>query len=95
VVLRDTSSGIALGALTGAAVGALVWVSSDHPKDVLTGLAIGGLVGAAAGVAFGLVEGLSERPSPRTDSSALQLTLVLLPDEHRRPTPLPALRGHF
>jgi hypothetical protein len=98
-VLRDMGYGSMLGALTGAAIGALFWVDHGRPKNVLTGAAVGTLVGAAAGIAFGLVEGMN---SPRRKAEArrrnergVEIIITALPSADRVPMPMPAIAGRF
>jgi hypothetical protein len=96
LVLRDMSSGVMLGGLTGAAVGALFWASSGRPKNVLTGLSYGALIGGAVGIAYGLVEAAVTPAHRRSRAqSRLGLTFALLPDERRALTVVPAVVGRF
>jgi hypothetical protein len=100
LVLRDMGYGATLGALTGAAVGLLVWVDDGRPKDVLIGLSVGALIGAAAGVVFGIVEGLGSRPKPRDEHAraserGVRLSLLAVPQRGRGLSLGPALLGRF
>jgi hypothetical protein len=60
-VLRDAGYGTLLGALSGAAVGALFVLDSGEPLDIFTGASIGSLVGCGVGVVFGLIEANAEK----------------------------------
>ena len=104
-VLRDMGYGVLLGALTGAAVGALVWVADEDDgegKDVLIGLSVGVLIGAGVGAAFGLVEGMGEssgsgsaRGGPGYADRGVRLSLFAVPQKGRPPALGPALIGRF
>jgi hypothetical protein len=59
-VLRDAGYGTLLGALSGAAVGALFVLDSGEPLDIFTGASIGSLAGCAVGVIFGVIEANAE-----------------------------------
>jgi hypothetical protein len=100
-VLRDMGYGAMLGALGGAAVGALFLVDSGRPKDILTGAAIGVLLGAGAGLAFGLLEG-ANAPRRRAEADrsmqqrGVRITVAAsLPSGARAPTVMPMLLGRF
>ena len=100
LVLRDMGYGATLGALTGAAVGLLVWVDDGRPKDVLIGLSIGALIGAAAGVVFGIVEGIGSKPKPpaehaRAYERGVRFSLLAAPERGHGLTLGPALLGRF
>jgi hypothetical protein len=101
LMLRDTGYGSLLGALTGAAVGALFWVDGGRAKNVLTGLSIGTLVGAGAGLAFGIIEGLNSRHR-RSEADlrtgrlrAVELIITAVPEGARVPALMPMLVGRF
>ena len=98
-VLRDMGYGILLGALTGAAVGALFLVDSGRPKDILTGVAAGALVGAGVGVVFGVIEGLNsphrQPDTARRNDRGVRITIAALPTDSRVPALVPALVGRF
>jgi len=75
-VLRDIGYGTMLGGVTGALVGVLFFVSSNHPKDIAVGASVGALVGAGVGVIFGVIEGASARSRfAARDGSAYNLNL--------------------
>lgn len=100
LVLRDMGYGSVLGALTGMAVGALVWVDGGRSKDLLTGASIGTLIGAGVGIGFGIVEGASmsspEGPPARGQAEpSLRLGLSLLPSSGHVPGVGPAVSGRF
>ncbi len=99
LILRDTDYGCVLGALGGAAVGALVWINDGRAKNVLTGAAIGALIGAGVGVVFGVVEGTAAaRRKRREDTGSLRLSpsLLALPAERGMPASFgPAVLGRF
>jgi hypothetical protein len=59
-VLRDAGYGTLLGALSGAAVGALFVIDSGEPLDIFTGASIGSLVGCGVGVIFGVIDANAE-----------------------------------
>jgi hypothetical protein len=59
-VLRDAGYGTLLGALSGAAVGALFVLDSGEPLDIFTGASIGSLVGCGVGVVFGVIDANAE-----------------------------------
>jgi hypothetical protein len=97
-VLRDMDYGSLLGALTGAAVGGLVWVDDGSSKDMLTGAAIGTLAGAGIGLVFGLFDGARarERAQRWQPPHGIHITITSLPPlGGAMPTPMPALRGYF
>jgi hypothetical protein len=97
-VLRDMGYASLLGALTGAAVGALFLVGSGHPKDVLVGLSIGTLIGAGVGIAFGVIEGTNSRrhrDARRAARGGIHLILVAVPTTGLLPAIGPGLAGRF
>jgi len=97
-VLRDMGYASLLGALTGAAVGALFLVGSGHPKDVLVGLSIGTLIGAGVGVVFGVIEGAGSKrhhDAARRADRGMHLTLVAIPTFGVLPALGPGVEGRF
>jgi len=64
MVLRDMGSGMWLGAVVGAAVGALFLINSGEGKDVLTGASYGALIGTGVGIAFGVIEASNAQKKP-------------------------------
>jgi hypothetical protein len=84
-VLRDAGYGTLLGALSGAAVGALFVLDSGEPLDIFTGASIGSLVGCGVGVVFGIIEARAEaRRSPAYSQAkprepGMQFTLRVAP----------------
>jgi hypothetical protein len=99
-VLRDMGYGSMLGALTGAAVGALFWVDHGRPKNVLTGAAVGTLTGAAVGIVFGLIEGMNSprrrvEARRRMSQPGVEIIITALPSADRFPALVPAVAGRF
>jgi hypothetical protein len=98
-VLRDMGYASLLGALTGAAIGALFLVGSGHPKDVLVGLSVGTLIGAGVGAVFGVIEGAASRrhraAHQETGLRSLELTVAALPTGSLMPALVPAVAGRF
>lgn len=97
-VLRDMWYGALLGAAAGAGIGALFFIDSDRPKDILIGTAIGALPGAALGLVFGLIEGWNAPPRHQRDrgeGARVGFTLAAVPTGSRVPTLVPALHGRF
>ena len=66
------AGGLALGSLAGAAVGRLVWGTSD---GAWTGVLLGGATGAVAGVVLGSLSG----EETRGDAAPLRLRIPLGP----------------
>jgi hypothetical protein len=96
-VLRDMGYGVLLGAVAGAAVGALIWVDSGSSKSVLIGTAYGALFGSAAGVIFGLLEGNHAKgrapgSQPAGEGARVQPTLLVASGSR---IPLPGIIGRF
>ena len=97
-VLRDMWYGALLGAAAGAGIGALVFIDSDRPKDILIGTAIGALPGAALGLVFGLIEGWNAPPRhnrDRSEGAHVGFTLAAVPTGARVPAFVPAIHGRF
>ncbi|MFI5308850.1 MAG: hypothetical protein ACHQ53_15945 [Polyangiales bacterium] len=97
-VLRDIGYASMLGALTGAAVGALFLVGSGHPRDVLVGLSVGTLIGAGVGAVFGVIEGANakrHRDARRAARGGVHLTLVAVPTAGVLPALGPGVAGRF
>jgi hypothetical protein len=96
--LRDTGYGTILGALSGAVIGALFYVGSDHPKDVLVGASIGAIVGTGVGIAIGIIEGSNARrryARLSESKSGLRLSLGATTTVQGDPVLMPTLRGWF
>ena len=70
IILRDIGYGVWLGAVAGAATGALFWAGGGEPKNVLTGAAIGTVAAPAWGSSSACSRGRSLRQSPRQWSGA-------------------------
>jgi hypothetical protein len=98
-VLRDIGYGTMLGALSGAVIGALFFVGSDHPKDILVGTAVGSLVGAGVGVALGVIEGSNARRRyarrDRTNATSVRFSVAAATTVQGAPVLMPVLRGVF
>jgi hypothetical protein len=98
-VLRDINYGSLLGALTGAAVGALVWLDDGTSKDVLVGLSIGALIGAGVGIGFGIYEGMNAGKHARLraqNERGLHLLLSAWPGSRGAPpSVLSGVQGRF
>jgi hypothetical protein len=102
-VLRDAGYGTLLGALSGAAVGALFVLDSGDPLDIFTGAAIGSLVGCGVGVVFGLIEANAEkrrgaaynRGKPREPPVGFTLRIAPGLTPHSGTTIAPTVFGKF
>lgn len=98
-VLGDIGYGTLLGALSGAVIGALFFVGSDQPKDILLGSAIGSLVGAGVGVALGAIQGESARRRyarrDRTNATSVRLSVATATTAQGAIVLMPALSGIF
>jgi hypothetical protein len=99
LMLRDTGYGSLLGALAGAAIGALFWVDHGRAKNVLTGAAVGTLAGAGAGLVFGLIEGLNaprrHENTVRSNPRRVMLVIGAVPSGNGMPALVPTLIGRF
>jgi peptidoglycan/LPS O-acetylase OafA/YrhL len=97
-VLRDLGYGVILGALSGAVIGALFYVDSDHAKDIPVGAAVGTLIGAGVGAVIGVLEGSNARRRYARSEQAganLRFSVHTATNAGGSPVIMPALRGSF
>lgn len=98
LVLSGMGTGVALGGVVGAAVGALFIIKSEEPKDVLTGASWGALIGSGVGLAFGLVQGMATHPAPKPEPAPAPKNLQEVKDPEapvKAPPPAPGMSVSF
>lgn len=105
-MVRDSSYGVAVGAVAGGIIGSIIWLSDGTPKDLLRGLAWGTVIGAGSGLLLGVLEaalrnssGSNPKPSSSDTEAAsgprVRLALGFIPTVSGVPVPYPSLTGHF